>query len=137
MSFLLDTNVLSELRKGAKADRGVRSWFELTQSTDIFLSVVTLGEIRRGIELKRRRDAVSARRIEEWAHRLMSQFADRVLPVDLEIADRWGHVSAVRPVDGGDGLLAATALVYELTLVTRNTDDFKGLGVELHNPFGH
>lgn len=137
MSFLVDTNVLSELRRGTKADRGVRSWFELTHSHELFLSVVTLGELRRGIELKRRTNAATARAIEAWAAGLVTQFSEQLLMIDRAVADRWGHLSSTRPVDVSDGLIAATAAVHGLTLVTRNTDDFEGLGVELLNPFGH
>lgn len=137
MSYLVDTNVLSEYRKGTKADRGVRSWFELTQDDAIFVSVLTLGELRRGAELKRRRDPAAGRAIDEWLARLTLLFGDRIVDVDRDVSDAWGRLGAARPVPAVDGLLAATALTHELTLVTRNTDDFDGLGLELLNPFGN
>lgn len=135
MSFLLDTNVLSELRKGERANTGVLTWFEGVSDEDLFTSVLVLGELRRGVELVRRRDPIAASALEQWLARLEEQFADRILPVDRETADRWGLLNVPNPVPTVDGLLAATALAHELTLVTRNTRDVARTGVSLVNPF--
>lgn len=135
MSYLVDTHVLSEYRKGAKADRGIRSWFELTQDDALFISVLTLGELRRGAGLTRRSDPAAGRALDEWLARLVLLFGDRVVDVDRDVSDAWGRIAAARPVPAIDGLLAATALTRALTLVTRNTDAFDGLGLELLNPF--
>lgn len=135
MSFLVDTNVLSELRKKERADHGVRRWFEVIGEDSLFLSVLVLGEIRQGIERKRPRDAQSAHHLEAWLKGLETTFSDRLLAVDAAVADVWGRLNALRPMPVADGLLAATAMVHELTLVTRNTDDFTGVRVGLLNPF--
>ncbi len=135
MSWLLDTNVLSELRKGARADAGVRAWFDQAADAELFTSVMVLGEIRRGIESVRRRDSTAALAIEQWLLRLTETFADRVLPVDAEVADRWGALNVPDPVPTVDGLLAATALVHDLTLVTRNVRDVERTGVRSFDPF--
>lgn len=135
MSFLLDTNVLSEYRKGKRADRGVQSWFEGVPSTELYLSAIVLGEVRQGIERVRRRDPRSAVHLERWLSRLQDTFSDRILPIDAAVADAWGRLNAVDPLPAVDGLLAATALVHELTIVTRNTEDFSRAHVSLLNPF--
>jgi hypothetical protein len=135
VSWLLDTNVLSELRKGARADAGVRAWFDQAADAELFTSVMVLGEIRRGIESVRRRDSTAALAIEQWLLRLTETFADRVLPVDAEVADRWGALNVPDPVPTVDGLLAATALVHDLTLVTRNVRDVERTGVRSFDPF--
>lgn len=135
MRFLVDTNVLSELRKGQRAHPGVRAWFESAPDDGLFTSVLVLGEIRRGIESIRRRDAPSALALEQWLRRLTSSFSSRILPVDAAIADRWGELNVPDPVPTVDGLLAATALVHDLTLVTRNTQDVLRTGVKLQDPF--
>lgn len=135
MTFLVDTNVLSEVRKRDRADHGVRRWFAATSEDSLFLSVLVLGEIRAGIEKKRRRDPDSARHLEAWLNGLELTFSDRLLPVDAAVADAWGRLNALRPLPVTDGLLAATALVHNLTLVTRNTDDYARTRVSLLNPF--
>ena len=134
MSWLLDTNVLSELRKGDRADAGLRSWFASTREEDLFTSVLVLGEIRRGIESIRRRDATAAAALEQWLFRITTTFSDRVLPVDARVADRWGVLNVPDPVPTVDGLLAATALVHDLVLVTRNTRDVAATGAVLLDP---
>ena len=101
----------------------------------LFLSVLVLGEIRQGIEQKRKRDAQSAHILELWLNGLETTFADRLLAIDSSVADAWGRLNALRPMPVADGLLAATALVHGLTLVTRNTDDFAKTRVSLLNPF--
>jgi predicted nucleic acid-binding protein len=134
VSWLIDTNVLSELRKGVRAHAGVRAWFAGAQEGELFTSVLVLGEIRRSIESIRRRDAASALALEQWLDRLAIDFADRVLPVDAGVADRWGSLNVPDPIPTVDGLLAATALVHELVLVTRNARDVERSGVRLLDP---
>ena len=134
MSWLVDTNVLSELRKGVRAHPGIRAWFADAQEVELFTSVLVLGEIRRGIELIRRRDAPSALALEQWLERLVSDFAERVLPVDARVADLWGSLNVPDPIPTVDGLLAATALVHNLVLVTRNVRDVERTGVRLWDP---
>ena len=134
VSWLVDTNVVSELRKGDRAHPGIRAWFADAQEGELFTSVLVLGEIRRGIESIRRRDAPSALALEQWLDRLASDFADRVLPVDAQVADRWGSLNVPDPIPTVDGLLAATALVHDLVLVTRNVRDVERTGVRLLDP---
>jgi hypothetical protein len=136
MSWLVDTNILSELRKGDRADPGVRAWFGEARDEDLFTSVLVLGEIRRGIESIRRRDEPSALALEQWLARLTSEFSGRTLAVDAAVADRWGVLNVPDPVPTVDGLLAATALVHDLTLVTRNTRDVARTGVRALDPTG-
>jgi predicted nucleic acid-binding protein len=135
LSFLVDTNVLSELRKGPRADAGVRAWFQGIDDDDLLTSVLVLGELRRGVESVRRRDAAAAAALEQWLCRLTELFADRVLPIDALVAERWGALNVPDPIPTVDGLLAATALVHGLTMVTRNTRDVARTGVALYNPF--
>ena len=135
MSFLVDTNVLSELRKGPRAAHGVREWFEGSAEGDVYTSVLVLGEIRRGIESVRRRDRSGAAALEQWLARMTESFADRVLGIDAAIADRWGTLNVPDPIPTVDGLLAATALVHGMTVVTRNVRDIARTGVPVLNPF--
>jgi toxin FitB len=135
LSYLLDTNVLSELRKGRRCDHAVATWYAALGENDVFLSVLVVGEIRRGIERIRRRDAVSARAIDRWLAAVVSAHADRILPVDREIAEEWGRLAAPRPLPVIDGLLAATAKVRGLTLATRNLADVASTGVACVDPF--
>ena len=134
MSWLLDTNVLGELRKGERADARVRAWYASTVAGDLYTSVLVLGEIRRGIETLRRRDVPAALAIEHWLARIKDGFAERVLPVDAAVAERWGRMNVPNPVPAVDGLLAATALVHDLVLVTRNVRDVAGTGARLLDP---
>ncbi|MBI2776005.1 MAG: type II toxin-antitoxin system VapC family toxin [Chloroflexi bacterium] len=134
MTWLLDTNVLSELRKGVRANSGVRAWFADVEEDELFTSVLVLGEIRRGIESIRRRDETAAMALEQWLARLASTFRERVLPVDARVADRWGALNVPDPVPSVDGLLAATAMVHDLVLVTRNTRDVERTGVRVLDP---
>ena len=116
MGFLIDTNVLSELRKGVRCDPHVREWYAGVSESDIYLSVIVLGEIRRGAELLRRRDPVAAASLSAWLLALRESLADRLLPVTDEIADRWGQLGVPDALPVADGLLAATALVHDLVL---------------------
>lgn len=133
--LLLDTNIVSELRKRDRMNAGLRNWWSENQSSQLWLSVLVLGELRRGIELLRRRDDSSARALEGWLAGLVDEFGDRVLPVDGRIAETWGRMGAPDAVPVIDGLLAATALVHDLTLVTRNVADVERTGVSALNPF--
>ncbi len=134
MSWLVDTNVLAELRKGVRAHLGIRAWFADAREGELYTSVLVLGEIRRGIESIRRRDAASALALEQWLARLASDFAVWVLPVDARVADRWGSLNVPDPIPTVDGLLAATALVHDLVLVTRNVRAVERTGVRLWDP---
>jgi predicted nucleic acid-binding protein len=136
LSYLLDTNVISELRKGERADSGVTAWFADVAEEEIFLSVLTIGEIRRGIESVRRRDPDSAAALDRWLASLSEDYGDRILPIDRSIAEEWGRINVPDPLPVVDGLLAATARVLGLTLVTRNVADVGGTGVALLDPFG-
>ncbi len=130
--FLLDTNIVSELRRGGRGNAGVSDWYDGVQDADLFTSALVIGEIRKGIaRLHRRQDYRQAEILE------VSQdfFAGRILPVDAAVADLWGQMYAIRNVSIIDGLIAATAKVNNFTLVTRNVEDVQGLGVDLLNPF--
>jgi len=135
VSFLLDTNVVSELRKSERCDPAVRRWFDGLTDEEVFLSVLTIGEIRRGIEAVRRRDATSARALDEWLDVLTTDHAERILGVDRRVAEEWGRLNVPDPLPAIDGLLAATARVHSLTLATRNVGDVKRTGVAVMNPF--
>lgn len=135
MSFLLDTNVVSELRKGERRHQSVADWYSSAAGDEKFLSVLTVGEIRRGIEGIRRRDTSSARALEVWLARLLADHSARILAVTEPIADEWGRLNVPDPLPVIDGLLAATAIVHGLTLVTRNVDDVKRTAVACVNPF--
>ena len=135
MKFLLDTNIIAEIRKGSRANARVRSWFAALEADAILLSVVTIGEIRRGIENVRRRDPLAARALERWLRRLLADHADRILAVDLLVAEEWGRLNVPDPLPVIDGLLAATAKVHGLILATRNVKDVARSGADLVNPF--
>ena len=135
MSWLLDTNIVSELRKGDRCDRNLWAWYERVEVGDLHLSVLVLGEIRKGIELLRSREPERARAIDIWLAAVEQGFAGRVLPIDGRVAQAWGRIAAIRSVPVIDALMAATALVHGLTLVTRNARDVAGLGAEVLDPF--
>ena len=135
MSYLLDTNVVSELRKAGRCEPAVAAWYAGALDKEKFLSVVTVGEIRRGIESIRRRDERSARALEAWHARLLARYSARILPVTQAIAEEWGRLSVPDPLPVIDALLAATARVHGLTLVTRNTNDVERTGVPFVDPF--
>lgn len=135
MSYLLDTNVISELRKGQRCDPRVAAWMASVPDRALYLSVLVIGEIRRGIERIRQRDVQAAMTLETWLRQVVTQHQDRILPVSREVAEAWGRMNAIRSYPTVDSLLAATAQVHSLTLVTRNVTDIAGTGVAYLNPF--
>lgn len=135
MSFLIDTNIISEVRKGDRCHPAVAAWWAGVAEDDLWLSALVLGEIRKGVELARRRDPRKADALEAWLGDVIASFPDRVLPVDTAVAEAWGRMNAIRPAPVIDALLAATAKANGLTLVTRNAADVAGLDVDVLNPF--
>ena len=133
MTFLLDTDAVSEIRRGR--DPNVSAWASEVADTELHLSVLTLGEIRKGIERLRRRDPDQADVFATWLAELRTRFAARILPVDTRVADDWGRINAPAERKTVDSLIAATARVHELTVVTRNAADFKDCNVPLLNPW--
>ena len=134
--YLIDTNVISEARKKAKANAGVIEFFNHVASTGeaVYLSVVTVGELRRGIELIRLRgDAEQATLLEDWLTIVLDEYADNVIAFDADAAQIWGRLRVPNPEHAFDKQIAATALVHDLTVVTRNTAE--GTGVRVMNPF--
>ena len=135
MTWLIDTNIISEVRKGPRCHPAVAAWWAGVEERELFLSALTLGEIRRGIEALRPRNAAGAATLDFWLTELRESFGPRILSLDAATAEAWGHMAARRSVPVIDALLAATALVHDLTLVTRNMTDVAGLGVRVRNPF--
>jgi toxin FitB len=134
--YLLDTNVISELRKRGRANHGVTAFFATLAAEDIYLSVVTIGEIRRGLEnVRARGDREQAGRLEAWLDKVVTDFSDRILEFDLDCAQVWGKLMSPHPQHPIDKQIAAIALIYDLTVVTRNTDDFVSSSVRSLNPF--
>ncbi len=136
-SYLLDTNVVSELRKGSRADARVIAWLQRRDRRELFLSAITLAELRRGIALIARRDSAQGDNLRVWCDRLQHDFGrtGRLLPIRAAEASAWGELMALRPLPVLDGFLAATAQVHSLILATRNEADFAGLSVQIENPF--
>lgn len=133
---LPDTDVVSELRKGHRADAGVQAYFAALGEQDVYLAVHTVGELRRGVELIRRRgDAEQARRLEQWPDRLVESHAARILAFDPDCAQVWGRLTSPDPAHPVDKQIAAIALIHDLTVATRDTADFASTGVRLLNPF--
>jgi predicted nucleic acid-binding protein len=133
--FLVDTNVISERRKGPRSDPGVVSFLDRTDS-ELFLPIQVIGELRRGVEILRLRgDLPQAVRLETWLHSILEEYQRRILMFDMQCALTWGVLTAVNDQHAVDKQIAAIALVYDLTVVTRNTTDFAGTGVRLINPF--
>jgi hypothetical protein len=132
--YLLDTMVLSELRK-SRRDPGFVEWLKRVRPTDLFLSVVTIGEVEKGIAKQRRGDPAFAERLADWLDGVLRYYATRILPVDLGIARRWGRLADVHGHAGADLLIAATAIDQGFAVVTRNLRHFEGTGVPLVDPF--
>lgn len=130
--YLVDTNVLSEARRGSSQ---AVNWLRSVSPQSVHLSTLTLGEIMRGIALKQKNDPVAAGHLSEWLHRLRDQHGGQILPVTDRISVEWGRISAIRPRGDIDGLIAATAIVHDLVLVTRNVSDFADTGVDIINPW--
>jgi len=134
MGFLLDTNVISELRRVNPHPR-VLAWQQNQRRAEAYLSVLVIGEIRQGIERLRRRDPAHARALEQWLAGLLTSYRDRILPVTTDVAEEWGRLNALpQPIPVIDGLMAATAKIHQLTLVTRNVAHARS-GVAVVNPF--
>jgi predicted nucleic acid-binding protein len=130
--YLVDTNVISEARRGSLP---AVNWLRSVDPSAVYLSVLTLGEIMRGIALKEKSDPVAAAHLSAWLRRLRDDHARRILPVTDRIAVEWGRIAAIRPRGDSDGLIAATALVHDFAVVTRNTADFADTGVTVIDPW--
>ena len=136
--FLVDTNVISEARKGDKANAGVRDFFDKASRHNValYLSAITIGELRQGVEIIRHRgDSAQSARLERWLDRLTVDYADAILPFDQEAAQIWGRLRAPHPENPLDKQIAATALIHDLTVVTRNSDHYRPTGVPMISPF--
>lgn len=136
--FLIDNNVISEARKGCRADAGVQAFWAAAarDDTPLFLAAVTIGELRRGVELIRHRgDYPQAQLLEQWLVEMLQTSSDRVLDLDGDAAQIWGRLRVPNPHNAIDMQIAAIALLHDLTVVTRNSDDFASCGVRLLNPF--
>lgn len=134
--FLVDTNVVSELRKGDRGNAGVRAFWQRVEPATLFVSAVSIGELRRGVEnLRARGDLPQAQLLESWLNDVLIDYADRILDFDRECAQMWGKLMSPHPQHPIDKQIAAIALIHDLTVVTRNTADFNGMGVRLLNPF--
>jgi predicted nucleic acid-binding protein len=132
--YLLDTNVISETRK-IRADEGVMAFLSATDGASLFVSVLTMGELRKGVEAKRRTDPIAAENLGKWVDGIETTFADRILPINAAVARIWGERSAGRTLPVIDTLIAATAISHDLALVTRDTKDTEETGVRLINPW--
>jgi len=132
--YLLDTMVLSDLRR-SRRDRKLVGWFEQVRPTDVYLSVVTIGEVEKGIAKQQRLDPAFAQRLAAWLDGVLRYYATRILAIDLSIVRRWGRLSDAHGHAGADLLIAATAMEHGLAVVTRNVRHFEGTGVPLVNPF--
>jgi len=135
MGYLMDTNIVSELRKETRCNPGVTRWLDATDEDELFLSVLTLGELRMGALGLARKGPAGAPHLEAWVNALHSQYAGKILPVTVEIVEKWAELSVPDRLPVVDGLLAATAIVHGHILVTRNTRDVARAGVPLLNPF--
>lgn len=136
--YLIDTNVISEIRKGEKANPGVLSFFDKldTNKSAAYISVITIGELRRGIDLiYHRGDHIQGEMLELWLEKIRQNYSDNILAVDPEVSLLWGKMRVPNPQHALDKLIAATGLLNGLIVVTRNTKDFQHTGVQLLNPF--
>src|SRR5258708_11275983 len=134
MTFLLDTSVISEFRK-LRPGAQVMAWLDKVSSAEIFISVLTIGEIRRGIERLRRKEPAQAAALEDWLAGLRTTYTDRIVSIDTRIAEDWGRLNVPNPLPAIDGLLAATARCHGWTLVTRHTADLPKCDLLLLYPF--
>ncbi|GGA98552.1 ribonuclease VapC [Brucella endophytica] len=130
--YLVDTNVLSEARR--RTPQAV-NWLRAADPQMIYLSALTFGEIMRGIALKQKSDPIAAGHLAEWMQKLRRQHASRILPVTDQIAIEWGRIAAIRPRGDADALIAATAIIHDLVVVTRNVADFADTGAQIINPW--
>lgn len=138
--FILDTNVVSELRKIrlGKADKNVAKWADGVNTSDLYLSVITIQELEIGVLLVERRDPLQGAMLRSWLNNhVLPAFSNRILPIDTVVARRSAQLHVPNPQPIRDGLIAATALVHGMTVVTRNVDDFRSTGVQLLNPWMH
>lgn len=136
--YLLDTNVLSEIRKKKNANKGVIAFFKSVkeQKQSLYISVITIGELRRGVEVIRyRKDTRQANQLEKWLNLILSEYQDNILDIDAETAQLWGKLRTPHPEHALDKMIAATGIIHELVVVTRNQKDFKQTGVRVINPF--
>ena len=136
--YLIDTNVISELRKKKNANPGVQIFFKNTeqQTSQLYLSVITVGELRRGIEkIRYRNDHTQADQLEHWLNNLIKDYSEQILEFGNTEANVWGKLRVPHHENAIDKQIAAIALTYDLIVVTRNTNDFAGTGVKLLNPF--
>jgi predicted nucleic acid-binding protein len=133
--YLIDTNIISEVRKGRRCDPNIAAWYRGIRDDELFLSVLVVGEIRQRIERLRPRNLRQARALEHWLEELLQSFGERILPVDEKVAQNWGRINASKVLPVIDSLLAATADAHGLTLATRNLKDIERSGVRCLNPF--
>jgi predicted nucleic acid-binding protein len=134
--YILDTNVVSELRKGAKADRNVRVWARTLPAASLYLSAISILELEVGIRLMERRDSKQGVVLRTWMHKhVLPTFADRVLPIDLTVAQQCAALRVLNPRSDRDALIGATALVHGMTVVTRNLTHFEDMGVKVIDPW--
>lgn len=134
MNYLLDTNVVSEGRK-SRPDPNVTMWMHSAPRNNLYVSALVIGELRRGVELLYRRDRQRANALDFWLQGILNEYVDRILPVTAEIAEEWGRMGVPDPIPAVDGMIAATAKIHRMTLVTRDTGRLAQYGVTLFNPF--
>lgn len=134
--YLVDTNVISEARKGLRANPGVVAFFRASLPGELYLCVQTIGELRRGVEnIRRRGDHLQARQLEGWLDGIATDYADRILSFDTDCAQVWGRLMLPHASSPVDKQIAAIAMIHGLAVVTRNTQDFATTGAKVHNPF--
>jgi predicted nucleic acid-binding protein len=134
MAYLIDTSILSELRK-VSCDAKVTDWMMSIDPEQAFVSVLTIGEIRMGIEARRKNSPRAVAPLERWLLELETNYSDRILTITADVADRWGRISPGRPIPMAAGLIAATAIAHKLVIVTDNPTAFQGSGAKTFDPF--